>query len=211
MIENNALRWFRENFNDKRLESELSEMLNPNNTLRVRDEDIVNILKIFNDNMKGYMENNVLKWFRNSFHNDFDEDGGHKVMSNESCFVEELEHELLEARRKDIINVLKILNDNYPISDGGSSWLETDEDFERAADEIIEWEKCYNQEKKIEVTNDNTPCKNWNGPNPNGWACKIFCMHPSNCDGINCKKNCDWYNHTGFFADDKKRTSKRKK
>jgi hypothetical protein len=125
-MENNALKWFRENFNDKRLESELSEMLNPSNTLRVRDEDIVNILKIFNDNMKGY-----------------------------------------------------------------------------------------NQEKKIEVTNDNTPCKNWNRPNSNewtnGWACKIFCMHPSNCDGINCKENCDWYNHTGFFADDKKRTSKRKK
>jgi hypothetical protein len=190
---NNALNWFKENFNDKRLKSELSEMLNPSNSLRVRDEDIVNILKIFNDNTKGYMENNVLNWFRENFNDN------------------RLESELLEARRKDIINVLKILNDNYPISDGGLPWLETDEDFERTADEIIEWEKCYNQEKKIEVTNDNTPCKNWNGPNPNGWACKIFCIHQSNCDGINCKENCDWYNHTGFFADDKKRTSKRKK
>ena len=55
------------------------------------------------------MGNNVLNWFRNNFHNDFDEDGAHKVMSNDSCSVEEIESELLDARKKDIINVLKIL------------------------------------------------------------------------------------------------------
>lgn len=93
------------------------------------------------------MENNVLNWFRNSFHNDFDEDGAHKVMSNDSCCVDELELELLDARKKDIINVLKILNDNYPISDGGPSWLETEEDFNRTADEILNWEKYYTKEK----------------------------------------------------------------
>lgn len=92
------------------------------------------------------MENNVLNWFRNNFHNNFDDDGAHKVMSNDSCFVEEFEQELFDARRKDIINVLKILNYHYPISDGGSVWLETDEDFERTAEEILNWEKYYTKE-----------------------------------------------------------------
>lgn len=207
----NTLNWFRENFNDERLKSKWPELFDPSNTLRVRDEDIVNILKIFNDNTntKRYMENNILNWFRNSFHNDFDEDGVHRVMSNESCFTEELEQELLEARRKDIINVLKILNDNYPISDGGPAWLESEEDFNRTADEIIELEKQYKKEESIPAADDNTPCVNWQGPNPKAWACRIFCMHPGSCDGINCKKNCDWYNKTGFYAE--KKTSKRKK
>lgn len=89
------------------------------------------------------MNNNVLNWFRNSFHNDFDEDGAHKVMSNDSCFVEDIESELLEARRKDIINVLKILSDNFPISDGGNCWLETEEEYENVTNQIIEFEKIY--------------------------------------------------------------------
>lgn len=89
------------------------------------------------------MNNNLLNWFRNSFHNDFDEDGAHKVMSNDSGFVEEFEQELLKVRRKDIINVLKILNDNFPISDGGPSWIETEEDYENIANKIIEFEKIY--------------------------------------------------------------------
>lgn len=89
------------------------------------------------------MKNNLLNWFRNSFHNDFDEDGAHHIMSNESGFIEEFEQELLDARRKDIINVLKILNDNFPISDGGPCWLETEEDYENIANKIIEFEKIY--------------------------------------------------------------------
>ena len=89
------------------------------------------------------MNNNVLNWFRTTFHNDYDEDGAHHVMSNESGFVEEFEQALLDARKKDIINVLKILNDNFPISDGGPIWLETDEDYENAANQIIEFEKQY--------------------------------------------------------------------
>lgn len=192
-MENNALKWFRENFNNERLKSEWPELFDPSNTLRVRDEDIVNILKIFNDNIntKGYMENNILNWFRENFND------------------KRLEQELLEARRKDIINVLKILNDNYPISDGGPAWMESEEDFNRVADEIIEFEKQYKKEESIPDVDDNTPCVNWQGPNPEAWACRIFCIHPSNCDGINCKKNCDWYNKTGFFAE--KKTSKRKK
>ena len=87
------------------------------------------------------MNNNVLNWFRNSFHNDFDEDGAHRVMSNDSGFVEEFEQELLDASKKDIINVLKILRNYYPICDGGNCWLETDEDFEQVANQIIEIEK----------------------------------------------------------------------
>jgi hypothetical protein len=145
------------------------------------------------------MENNVLNWFRNSFHNDFDEDGAHKVMSNESCFVEELEQKLLDARKNDIINVLKILNDNYPISDGGSSWLETEEDFNRTADEIINFEKHYKENNVEENKDDNTPCECWNGPNHKGWACRIFCISSNECDGITCKKDCDWYNSKGYF------------
>ena len=96
------------------------------------------------------MKNNLLNWFRNSFHNDFDADGAHHIMSNDSGFVEEFEQELLEARKKDIINVLKILNHHFPISDGGPGWLETDEDFERTADEILNWEKYYTKENGVE-------------------------------------------------------------
>jgi len=43
---------------------------------------------------------------------------------------------------------LKILNNNFPISDGGPSWLETEEDFERTANEILNWEKHYARENK---------------------------------------------------------------
>lgn len=89
------------------------------------------------------MENNVLNWFRSTFHDYYDEDGAHIVMSNESCFVEDIESELLDARKKDIKNILKILNDNFPISDGGPSWLETEEDIEYVANQIIEFEKIY--------------------------------------------------------------------
>lgn len=155
------------------------------------------------------MNNNLLNWFRNSFHNDFDEDGAHKVMSNDSCFVEDIESELFEARRKDIINVLKILSDNFPISDGGNCWLETEEDFERTANEILNWEKYYIKENKVEEKkDDNAPCECWNGPNHKGWACRIFCMNSNECDGITCKKDCDWYNGTGYF---KVSNSKKKK
>lgn len=155
------------------------------------------------------MNNNLLNWFRNSFHNDFDEDGAHKVMSNDSCFVEDIEYELLEARRKDIINVLKILSDNFPISDGGNCWLETKEDFERTANEILNWEKYYTKENKVdEKKDDNAPCECWNGSNHKGWACRIFCMNSNECDGITCKRDCDWYNGTGYF---KVSNSKKKK
>ena len=144
------------------------------------------------------MENNVLNWFRNGFHNDFDEDGAHKVMSNDSCFVEDIESELLEARRKDIINVLKILSDNFPISDGGNCWLETDEDYENTANQIIEFEKQYINETPIvdEGNDDNKPCECYLGPKSTGWNCSIYATH---CDGMSCKKDCDFYNGKGYF------------
>lgn len=87
------------------------------------------------------MENNVLNWFRATFHDDYDEDGAHHVMSNVSCFVNDLTGELLDARKNDIKNILKILNDHFPISDGGPSWLETEEDIDYVANQIIEFEK----------------------------------------------------------------------
>lgn len=62
--------------------------------------------------------------------------------------MKDIEQQLLDARKKDIINILRILNDNFPISDGGPSLLETDEDYENVAYQIIEFEKQY--------TNDNT-------------------------------------------------------
>lgn len=126
------------------------------------------------------MENNVLNWFRENFND------------------KRLESELLDARKKDIINVLKILNDNFPISDGGPSWLETDEDYENVADEIIEFEKLYTNETPIvdEGNDDNKPCECYRGPKSACWNCSIFAVH---CDGITCKKDCDWYNCTGYF------------
>jgi hypothetical protein len=69
------------------------------------------------------MENNVLNWFRENFND------------------KRLESELLDARKKDIKNILKILNNHFPISDGGPSWLETEEDVEYVANQIIEFEK----------------------------------------------------------------------
>ena len=47
---------------------------------------------------------------------------------------------MLEARKKDIINVLKILNNHYPINDGGPSWLNED-NYEDVANQILEFEK----------------------------------------------------------------------
>lgn len=145
------------------------------------------------------MENNILNWFTKKFHNGIDENGSHIVTSNDSCLMKDLEQELLDARKNDIINILKILNDNYPISDGGPSWLETEEDFNRTADEIINWEKHYKENKVEEKKDDSVPCECWNGPNHKGWACRIFCLYPTECDGIKCKKDCDWYNGTGYF------------
>jgi hypothetical protein len=87
------------------------------------------------------MENNVLNWFRTTFHNDYDEDGAHRVISNDCCFVNDLTGELLDARKNDIKNILRILNNHFPISDGGPSWLETEEDVEYVANQIIEFEK----------------------------------------------------------------------
>ena len=89
------------------------------------------------------MENNVLNWFRSTFHDDYDEDGAHCIMSNDCCFVKDLTEELIEVRKNDIKNILKILNDNFPISDGGPSWLESEEDVEYVANQIIEFEKIY--------------------------------------------------------------------
>lgn len=87
------------------------------------------------------MTNNLLSWFYDTFQDSYDEYGSHKVMSFGGYFMQELEKEMLEARKKDIINVLKILNNHYPISDGGPALFETDEDFEQVANEIIEFEK----------------------------------------------------------------------
>lgn len=144
------------------------------------------------------MKNNLLNWFRNSFHNDFDADGAHHIMSNDSGFVEEFEQELLDARRKDIINVLKILSDNFPISDGGPSWLESEEDIEYVANQIIEFEKQYNNETSIvdEGNDDNKSCECYLGPKSTGWNCSIYATH---CDGMSCKKDCDFYNKKGYF------------
>lgn len=89
------------------------------------------------------MESKVLNWFLTTFHNDYDEDGEHRVMSNDRCFVKDLTEELIEVRKKDIMNILKILNDNFPISDGGSCWLENEKDFELVTNQIIEFEKIY--------------------------------------------------------------------
>jgi hypothetical protein len=94
------------------------------------------------------MNNNILNWFRATFHDDYDEDGAHRVMSNDCCFVKDLTEELIEVRKNDIKNILRILNDNFPISDGCPSWLETEEDFERTANEILNWEKHYARENE---------------------------------------------------------------
>jgi hypothetical protein len=136
------------------------------------------------------MGNNVLNWFINTFHDDYDNNGSHIVSSNGSCFMKDLEQELLEVRKKDIMNVLKILNDNYPINDGGPSWLGTDEDCENVANQIIEFEKQYTNDVE---NNDNKPCECYLGPKSNGRNCSIFAVH---CDGMSCKKDCDFYNKT---------------
>lgn len=94
------------------------------------------------------MNNNVLNWFLTTFHDDYDEDVAHRVMSNDCCFVKDLTEELIEVRKNDIKNILRILNDHFPVSDGGPCWLETEEDFERTANEILNWEKHYARENE---------------------------------------------------------------
>jgi hypothetical protein len=86
------------------------------------------------------MKNNLLTWFWDTFHDDYDEYGSHKVSTFDSYFAQEVEKEMLEARKKDIINVLKILNNHFPISDGGPSWLDED-NYEDVANQILEFEK----------------------------------------------------------------------
>ena len=48
--------------------------------------------------------------------------------------------------------------------------------------------------------NDNKPCEAYISPNPNknisGYTCRIF---TGECDGITCKKDCDYYNKRGYF------------
>lgn len=87
------------------------------------------------------MKNNLLDWFYNTFNDGWDKHGSHKVITADSYFMYDLEKEMLDARKKDIINVLKILRNHYPICDGGNCWLETEEEFEQVANQIIEFEK----------------------------------------------------------------------
>ena len=50
------------------------------------------------------------------------------------------------------------------------------------------------------IKNDNVPCECWNGSNYKCYACVMYCcIHSTECDGITCKKDCDWYNGTGYF------------
>lgn len=44
------------------------------------------------------------------------------------------------------------------------------------------------------------PCSQWCGPNPKSWACYIFCTSSDDCDGVKCKKNCDYHNKRGDFS-----------
>lgn len=51
------------------------------------------------------------------------------------------EHPNEETRKEYIKKILKILNEYFSISDGGSIWLETEKDYENVANQIIELEK----------------------------------------------------------------------
>ena len=56
-------------------------------------------------------------------------------------------------------------------------------------------------ESVIEEDNKDKPCDQWKGPketrkNPGGWDCFIYATQ---CDGVTCKKKCNYYNKRGCF------------
>jgi len=86
--------------------------------------------------------------------------------------------------------LVKELYENYDGEPLDNEWLEYIKEG---------YDLFYPQKEQDDQQDDNAPCKCWNGPNHNGWACLIFCMNSNECDGITCKKDCDYYNKRGWF------------
>lgn len=66
---------------------------------------------------------------------------------------------------------------------------------------IQEGYKLFFPEPEQLVEEDDKPCDQWLGPketrkNQNTWDCHIYTGY---CDGITCKKDCDYYNKKGSF------------
>ena len=53
--------------------------------------------------------------------------------------------EWIYARKEYIKKIVRIFNENFHSNDGAIVWLETDEDYEDVAKEIIELEKLYDE------------------------------------------------------------------
>lgn len=54
-------------------------------------------------------------------------------------------------------------------------------------------------QKEQDEQQDDKPCENYID-NERGFACSLYCHFHQECDGITCKKNCDYYNKRGVFS-----------
>ena len=52
-------------------------------------------------------------------------------------------------------------------------------------------------QKEQDVQQDDKPCENYID-NESGFACSLYCHFHQECDGITCKKDCDYYNKRGW-------------
>jgi hypothetical protein len=62
--------------------------------------------------------------------------------------------------------------------------------------QTIVYTPCNNTPIVDEENNDNKPCVCYLGPKSNGGNCFIFGVR---CDGMSCKKDCNFYNKKGYF------------
>ena len=64
---------------------------------------------------------------------------------------------------------------------------------------INEFKKLMEESNKPEtkpiIVEDNKPCINYRNQE-SGWTCSIYAVR---CDGISCKKDCDWYNKSSLY------------
>ena len=55
-------------------------------------------------------------------------------------------------------------------------------------------------QKEQDDQQDDKPCENYID-NESGFACSLYCHFHQECDGITCKKDCDYYNKRSWFKE----------
>lgn len=93
----------------------------------------------------------------------------------------------------DVLNSMLYMRDCIYYKCVSSSQHATIEEF------INEFKKLMEEGNKPEtkpiIIEDNKPCINYRNQE-SGWTCSIYAVR---CDGISCKKDCDWYNKSSLY------------